>query len=404
MAIRKRKTKTGVSWGYYFDAPGSTRENRIQFWAGGLESKKAVQEAEAQRRIDERLKAEARARGGSLVAAPVPKLLGQLLDEFLREHCDRNLALKTVDRYRDHAADLSPELKAMPIMPPDEITSLHCTREWNRLRDSGGHHRKTKEARPLSAKSVPNIAGFVSSAFAWAIGEGLLKVNPVTASTKPRGGKRPPVALSPAQQRLLVDSSTHWFLPDFLEFDAGLGARRGEVLALRWSDIWGDEARIVRSLSQAKGVLTFKEVKTPAGNRTLTIPASGMVVLERIRESQAEFRIQFGPSYRTDLDLIFCNPDGSPVMPDSISSAVSALCRRLKLPKGASLHTLRHTHGSQLLADGMELPAVSARLGHSSPQVTAKIYAHILSGRDRESARRWEALQEKRVDGKELKQ
>jgi hypothetical protein len=188
MAIRKRKTKTGVSWGYYFDAPGSTREKRIQFWAGGLESKKAAQEAEAQRRIDERLNAEARLRGSSAVTAPVPKLLGQLLEEFCREHCDRNLGTKTVARYRDHAADLSPELLAMSL---EGITSLHLTREWNRLRDSGGHHRKTKEPRPLSPKSVRNIAGFVSSAFAWAIGEGLLKVNPVTASTKPRGGKRP---------------------------------------------------------------------------------------------------------------------------------------------------------------------------------------------------------------------
>jgi hypothetical protein len=212
MAIRKRKTKTGVSWSYYFDAPGSTRENRIQFWAGGLESKKAAQEAEAQRRIDERLKAEARSRGGS-VTAPIPKLLGQLLEEFCREHCDRNLAPKTVARYREHAADLSPELLAMPLTGPEEITSLHCTREWNRLRDSGGHHRRTKAPRPLSAKSVRNIAGFVSSAYAWAIGGGLLKVNPVTASTKPRAGKRPSVAFSPAQQRLLVDSSTHWLLP-----------------------------------------------------------------------------------------------------------------------------------------------------------------------------------------------
>jgi integrase len=129
-----------------------------------------------------------------------------------------------------------------------------------------------------------------------------------------------------------------------------------------------------------------------------------MLVIAAHREKQTEFRIQFGPSYRLDLDLIFCNPDGSPVMPDSISSAASALCRRLKLPKGVSLHALRHTHGSQLLVGGMELPAVSARLGHSSPHVTAKIYAHILSGRDREAARVWDALQEKRVEGKELKQ
>jgi len=74
------------------------------------------------------------------------------------------------------------------------------------------------------------------------------------------------------------------------------------------------------------------------------------------------------------------------------SPAVSLLCRRLGLPKGASLHTLRHTHGSFLLADGMDLATVSERLGHSSVRVTADIYSHALRGRDQEAARRWDTF------------
>jgi integrase len=66
------------------------------------------------------------------------------------------------------------------------------------------------------------------------------------------------------------------------------------------------------------------------------------------------------------LDLIFANPDGTPLRPDSISSAVSLLFRRLKLPEGASLHSLRHTHASLLLADGVDLATVSERLGPQS--------------------------------------
>jgi site-specific recombinase XerD len=42
-------------------------------------------------------------------------------------------------------------------------------------------------------------------------------------------------------------------------------------------------------------------------------------------------------------DYIFCNPDGSPLKPDAISASVSLPFRNLKLPKGASPHTLRHT-------------------------------------------------------------
>jgi len=60
---------------------------------------------------------------------------------------------------------------------------------------------------------------------------------------------------------------------------------------------------------------------------------------------------------------------------------------------GASLHTLRHTHGSQLLAAGVPLTDVSKRLGHSNPHVTATIYAHALPGHDDLAAAAWEKFQ-----------
>jgi integrase len=105
------------------------------------------------------------------------------------------------------------------------------------------------------------------------------------------------------------------------------------------------------------------------------------------RRRREKFGNQFGPDHRSDLDLVSPNPDGSPLRPDSISSAVSLLSRRLKLPKGASLHTLRHSHTSHLLADGVDIATVSERLGHSSVRVTAEIYSHALRGKDDEAAR-----------------
>jgi integrase len=136
-------------------------------------------------------------------------------------------------------------------------------------------------------------------------------------------------------------------------------------------------------------VLEFKGTKTKRPRR-INLPQSVLVPLEAHRKKQNEFRRQFGPGYRADLNLIFANPDGTPLKPDSISASVSLLCRRLGLPKGVSLHTLRHSHGSVLLADGVDLPTVSERLGHSSVRVTADIYSHALRGRDQDAARRWD--------------
>ena len=147
MSTRKRKTKSGISWAYYFDLPGSTRENRRTITESGFSTQKLAQDAETQRRIDERDLAEARARG---VTATIPKTLAELLTEFCNEYAEKELAPKTVERYRQQAAYLSKELLAMPL---PEVTALHLTREWNRLRESGGHHRTTGEVRPLSVKS-----------------------------------------------------------------------------------------------------------------------------------------------------------------------------------------------------------------------------------------------------------
>jgi integrase len=133
------------------------------------------------------------------------------------------------------------------------------------------------------------------------------------------------------------------------------------VLALRWCDIEGENVVIARSLSQTRSRLEFKGTKTDRP-RPVGLPQSVRSRLETHRIQQDKFRRQFGPDYRADLDLIFANPNGSPLKPNSVSASVSLLCRRLGLPKGASLHTLRHSHGSVLLADGVDLATVSERL------------------------------------------
>ena len=139
---------------------------------------------------------------------------------------------------------------------------------------------------------------------------------------------------------------------------------------------------ITRSLAQTKTGLEFKSTKTEAPRR-VTLPYSAIASVEAHRAQQQVFRKQFRSDYRTDLDLIFANPDGTPLKPDSISASVSALFKRLKIPmpKGAALHLLRHSHGSHLLAKNDALTTVSERLGHSSPRVTADIYAHAITYR-----------------------
>jgi integrase len=398
MPVHKRKYESGKTvWYFKFQPPGA-RRGTSTIREFGFTTKREAEDAERKRRTEEEQKYEL-AKVGASVADPLPQTLAMLLDEFFRQHVDQKLAPKTVERYHEQAACLARDLINMPIA---EITPLHLSREWNRLLESGGRHRRTKAPRALSAKTVRNIAGVLSSAFARAVKWGLVTSNPVSRSEPPVPKKRRGMALTPAQQTLIYEgASGPWCLPAFLEVSAATGARRGEVLALRWSDIQDGRAVIARSLTQTKQVLEFKDPKTEDSVRVVSLPASARHALDRHRKRQEQFRQQFGPDYRADLDLIFANPDGTPLKPDSVSASVSALCRRLKLPKGVSLHTMRHSHGSHLLAAGMEITAVSERLGHSSVRVTADVYSHAIRGRDDEAARRWEEFQERNLPEKQ---
>jgi len=395
MSVHKRKYRSGqVVWFYQFDPPGSTREQRGRVTESGFATKREAEDAEAIRRVEEQQKLDL-AKGG--IASPLPETLSALLEEFFRQHVDENLAPKTIERYHQQATYLHQELLSMPIT---EITPLHLNREWARLLKCGGHTRKDRTPRPMSAKTVRNIAGVLSSAFARAIRWGLISTNPVTNSEPPRVKKHYGIALSSAQQEMVIEAASGpWCMPVFLELCAGSGARRGEVLALRWQDIQDGRATFARSLTQTKQGLKFKGTKSERP-RFVKLPESTLRALEVHRHRQDEFRRQFGPEYRADLDLIFANPDGTPLKPDSVSAAVSLLFRRLKLPKGASLHSLRHTHTSHLLADGVPLPVVSARLGHSSVRVTAEIYSHMLHGQDDEAALRWDQFRERNAPQK----
>jgi integrase len=257
MAVHKRRYRSGkVVWYYVFDAPGSTREHRVQITASGFATKKEATNAEAARLVG----VKSQQMAGNEPKTALPSTLAAWLEEFFAQHGEEKLAPKTLERYRQMVAYIDPELLALPVK---DIRPLHLTREWNRLLESGGHDRKTKAPRRLSKKTVRNIAGVLSSAFTRGIRWGLAENNPVPDSEPPIPGKRTGIALSPAQQDLVIEAAVStWGMAAFLELDASTGARRGELLALRWSDIADSTILIGRSLCQTKAGLEFKGTKT----------------------------------------------------------------------------------------------------------------------------------------------
>jgi integrase len=109
------------------------------------------------------------------------------------------------------------------------------------------------------------------------------------------------------------------------------------------------------------------------------------------REMQEESRRLFVSDYQTDLDVVFCDPMGNYLKPDTVTAKACLLARKAGLGKGSSQHTLRHSHASQLLGNGVSLATVSKRLGHTDVHTTATIYSHALPKDDLGGAESWDA-------------
>jgi integrase len=184
----------------------------------------------------------------------------------------------------------------------------------------------------------------------------------------------------------------HWLLPIAI-IAVGTGMRQGEIMALRWSDIDLDKGnmRVERSLEETRAAgLRFKSPKTKNGVRTISLPSSVVQALNAHRKQQLEIRLALGLGKPDKAALAFCNHEGVAIAPSRVSGAWRDVVARLKLPK-VRFHDLRHTHASALIAAGLDVVAISRRLGHASPVVTLSVYAHLFKRSDEGAAAAIEA-------------
>jgi len=151
------------------------------------------------------------------------------------------------------------------------------------------------------------------------------------------------------------------------------GLRRGELCGLRWADVDldGGFLTVRRTITTVRHEIVEGDVKTKRSRRRVDLDPGTVDVLREHRKNQLEARLLIGAGYH-DRGLVFANVDGAPWNPDSIGQAFKRLVASSGLPR-ISLHGLRHTHTSHLLAAGVNVKVVSERLGHASVSFTQDI-------------------------------
>ena len=199
--------------------------------------------------------------------------------------------------------------------------------------------------------------------------------------------RRPPV-LDKEKLKALFERARDTRLYQLVVLASATGCRRGELLALEWSDLdeSTSEITISKSLEQTKAGLRVKSTKSEEP-RHFSVPEWALEVLRAHREEQDTDRQLFGPDYE-DHHLVFCQPNGAFYSPDRLGARVSELMRKVGL-QGVSLHSLRHSHATSLLSKGVPIAVVSERLGHADQNITLSIYSHALPADTKAAAKIW---------------
>lgn len=245
------------------------------------------------------------------------------------------------------------------------------------------------DRRPLAPATVRKFHTVARSALQQAVRWEWITSNPAANASPPKVRRKEPVPPTPDQLgRILAAAEAEDLgLFVFVRLAGVLGARRGEVLGIRWSDLTKDfrSVEISSSVVIAKGEVIRKETKTDRVRR-VAIDDATAALLERHRTASRELAASFGVDLRPSSYVLSYEPDGSrPWRPDSASRRFAKLRDGLGLDT-VRLHDLRHYVATRLISNGVDPKTVANRLGHASPTTTLSIYSHFVPEADREAA------------------
>ncbi|WP_298029735.1 site-specific integrase [uncultured Dysosmobacter sp.] len=241
----------------------------------------------------------------------------------------------------------------------------------------------TAHGEPLAPASVISYHRTLSSVLSRAVKWGYIQINPADAAEKPSLSGQEAAYLEEKDARrlleLLQSEPIRWRA--LITFDLLSGLRRGELLGLRWQDVDLDEHTV--TIRQTSNYLPGKGVyvstpKTATSARPLLLSTAAIMMLLEYKAWQDNQRALLGDAWEDQDGRVFTTDTGAPLFPDSVTQWFSDFIARSDMPK-VTVHSLRHTYASLMIADGVPLVVVSRQLGHAQASTTANIYAHAIA-------------------------
>jgi integrase len=265
-----------------------------------------------------------------------------------------------------------------------QLKTADLDRLYASLRKSGGQN-----GGPLAPATVRRVHTVVRRALQQGVRWGWLSSNPAVHASPPRVPRTNITPPTPEDVNTLLELATDEdpAFGAFLHLAAATGARRGELCALRWSDIDRDAGTVLISrglVHGADGVIE-QGTKTHAARR-IALDAETLSVLAAQRRRGVEVALQCGVQLPDDARVFSFDPAGeTPWRPDVVTNRFAKVRRRAGL-ESVRLHDLRHYVATRLIGAGVPVRTVSGRLGHANAATTLNVYSAFIEASDRDAA------------------
>ena len=306
------------------------------------------------------------------------------------EYCDYAIDLKVERGLKHSTATRYKELtsRIYPAIGHIKLTDIRAD-HLNTLYTDLGKDGVSKRGGKLSTKTILEHHRLIHTVLEMAVKEGLIPFNPADRVTLPKVTKKEITCFQPEEVAEIRDALeeeplkwktlTHMLLIT--------GARRGEILGLKWGKVEFDNNRIFIDnnvlYTPDKGIYEDAP-KTKQSIRYISLPTETMQLLKEYKIWQAQEMLRLG-SYYNRQDFVFSQDNGDPMHPDSVTDWLKKFSKRHDLPH-VNPHKFRHTMASMLYFNGMDSVSISKRLGHAQVSTTANLYAHQIEEADKRNA------------------
>ncbi|WP_193086451.1 tyrosine-type recombinase/integrase [Brevibacterium aurantiacum] len=276
------------------------------------------------------------------------------------------LKASTLRMYRSYIDnDIAPALGALELR---KVARADVTAFRHDLEEAG-----------RGGTTIRRIHATLSSAFAEAVSDGVMAENVCNGARLPKAGKSDVQIWDLEDVKRFREAAAGHRLGPLFEVALHTGLRRGELLALRWSDVdLHKRILVVRTnLVQVGQRVVENSAKTEAGqNRSVPLGDEAVGALLEWKFRQDSERAEWDDAYE-DSGRVFTYENGTQLRPGYPSSAMKTLIANNGLPP-LKFHGLRHQFASNMIASGVPLAVVSQWLGHASINITLSLYGHMV--------------------------